>query len=145
MAHTTTAKRVEDPNTVVTGTLPILGYLAYVLFNSGFIHSFIVEEFVKQAKLELEPLEIPFTVSTPAEVDFLATQKVKGGKILISAKHLEVMLIVIDMTDFGVILGMDWLVTTMPILIVGQRKCHSDHRPTTVLRTRWNFLETFQV
>ena len=66
MTHATTTKRAEEPDTVVTGTLPIFGHLTFTLFDSGATHSFISEGFVETTNLKLEPIEYTLTVSTPA-------------------------------------------------------------------------------
>ncbi|KAA0054634.1 pol protein [Cucumis melo var. makuwa] len=75
----TTRQEAERSGTVVTGTLPILGHYAFVLFDSGSSHSFISSAFVQHVGLEVEPLGSVLSVSTPS------------GE------------------DFDVILGMDWL------------------------------------
>ncbi|KAA0065812.1 ty3-gypsy retrotransposon protein [Cucumis melo var. makuwa] len=68
--------------TVVTGTLLVLGHYALVLFDS---------------------------VSTPSGECMLSKEKVKGCQIEITSHVIEVTLLVLDMLDFDVILGMDWL------------------------------------
>ncbi|KAA0025388.1 gag protease polyprotein [Cucumis melo var. makuwa] len=71
----------ERAGTVVAGTLLMLGHYALVLFDSGSSHSFISSAFVLHARLEIE-----------------------------IARHvIEVTLLVLDMHDFKMILGMDWL------------------------------------
>ncbi|TYK01415.1 ty3-gypsy retrotransposon protein [Cucumis melo var. makuwa] len=78
----------ERAGTVVTGTLPVLGHYALVLFDSGSSHSFISSAIVLHARLE---------------------EKVKACRIEIGGHVIEVTLLVLDMLDFDVILGMDWL------------------------------------
>ena len=51
---------------MVTGTLPILGHYAFVLFDSGSSHSFISSVFVQHVGLEVEPLGSVLSVSTPS-------------------------------------------------------------------------------
>ena len=46
VAHATTSRQADAPDVVVTGTLPIFGHLAFVLFDSGSTYSFVSEEFV---------------------------------------------------------------------------------------------------
>lgn len=43
----TTRREADKPSTIVIGTLPILGYYALVLFDSGLSHLFISFVFVK--------------------------------------------------------------------------------------------------
>ncbi|KAA0042188.1 pol protein [Cucumis melo var. makuwa] len=84
----TNKTEVERAGTVVTGTLPVLGHYALALFDSGSSHFFISSAFVLHARLE---------------------EKVKACQIEIAGHVIEVTLLVLDMLDFDVILGMDWL------------------------------------
>ena len=93
-------KEIWCPYIVVTGTIPILGYFTYALFNSGFTHSFISKEFNRQAKLELEPLEISRMISAPTRINLLPTQKVNVDMVFILRRDLKVTLIVLNMNDF---------------------------------------------
>ncbi|KAL0533347.1 hypothetical protein IC582_030166 [Cucumis melo] len=94
---------------MVTGTLPVLGHYALVLFDSGSSHSFISSAFVLHARLEVEPLHHVLSVSTPSGKCMLSKEKVKACQIDIAGHVIEVTLLVLDMLDFDVILGMDWL------------------------------------
>ncbi|KAL0539660.1 hypothetical protein IC582_023876 [Cucumis melo] len=105
----TNRTEAEKAGTVVTGTLPVLGHYALVLFDSGSSHSFISSAFVSHARLEVEPLHHVLSVSTPFGECMLSKEKVKACQIEISGHVIEVTLIVLDMLDFDVILGMDWL------------------------------------
>ncbi|KAL0536800.1 hypothetical protein IC582_025762 [Cucumis melo] len=105
----TNRTEAEKAGTVVTGTLPVLGHYALVLFDSGSSHSFISSAFVSHARLEVEPLHHVLSVSTPSGECMLSKEKVKACQIEIAGHVTEVTLIVLDMLDFDVILGMDWL------------------------------------
>ncbi|KAL0537248.1 hypothetical protein IC582_026223 [Cucumis melo] len=105
----TNMTEAEKAGTVVTGTLPVLGHYALVLFDSGSSHSFISSAFVSHARLEVEPLHHVLSVSTPSGECMLSKEKVKACQIEIAGHVIEVTLIVLDMLDFDVILGMDWL------------------------------------
>ncbi|KAL0540204.1 hypothetical protein IC582_024437 [Cucumis melo] len=105
----TNRTEAEKAGTVVTGTLPVLGHYALVLFDSGSSHSFISSAFVSHARLEVEPLHYVLSVSTPSGECMLSKEKVKACQIEIVGHVIEVTLIVLDMLDFDVILGMDWL------------------------------------
>ncbi|KAL0540282.1 hypothetical protein IC582_024516 [Cucumis melo] len=105
----TNRTEAEKAGTVVTGTLPVLGHYALVLFDSGSSHSFISSAFVSHARLEVEPLHHVLSVSTPSGECMLSREKVKACQIQIAGHVIEVTLIVLDMLDFDVILGMDWL------------------------------------
>ncbi|KAL0561256.1 hypothetical protein IC582_001678 [Cucumis melo] len=105
----TNKTEAERAGTVVTGTLPVLGHYALVLFDSGSSHSFISSAFVLHARLEVEPLHHVLSVSTPSGECMLSKEKVKAYQIEIAGHVIEVTLLVLDMLDFDVILGMDWL------------------------------------
>ncbi|KAL0544432.1 hypothetical protein IC582_019547 [Cucumis melo] len=105
----TTKTEAERAGTVVTGTLPVLGHYALVLFDSGSSHSFISSAFVLHARLEVEPLHHVLSVSTPFGECMLSKEKVKACQIEIAGHVIEVTLLVLDMLDFDVILSMDWL------------------------------------
>ncbi|KAL0549074.1 hypothetical protein IC582_013554 [Cucumis melo] len=105
----TNKTEAEKAGTVVTGTLPVMGHYALVLFDSGSSHSFISSAFVLHARLEVEPLHHVLSVSTPSGECMLSKEKVKACQIEIAGHVIEVTLIVLDMLDFDVILGMDWL------------------------------------
>ncbi|TYJ98666.1 hypothetical protein E5676_scaffold507G00570 [Cucumis melo var. makuwa] len=105
----TTRQEAERAGTVVTGTLPILGHYAFVLFDSGSSHSFISSVFVQHVGLEVEPLSGVLSVSTPSGEVLLSKEKIKACQIEIAKQMLDVTLLVLGMQDFDVILGMDWL------------------------------------
>ncbi|KAA0048435.1 pol protein [Cucumis melo var. makuwa] len=65
--------------------------------------------FVLHARLEVEPLYHVLSVSTPSGENMLSKEKVRAFQIEIVGYVIEVTLLVLDMHDFDVILGMDWL------------------------------------
>ncbi|KAL0560626.1 hypothetical protein IC582_001035 [Cucumis melo] len=89
--------------------LPILGHYAFVLFDSGSSHSFISSVFVQHVGLEVEPLNGVLFVFTPSGEVLLSEEKIKACQVEIANQRLDVTLLVLDMQDFYVILGMDWL------------------------------------
>ena len=88
---------------MVTGTLPILGHFAFVLFDSGSSHSFISSVFVRQMCLEVEPLSSIIFVSTPLGEVMLSKDKIKACRVEIENHALDVTLLVLDKRDFNVI------------------------------------------
>ncbi|KAL0546184.1 hypothetical protein IC582_016090 [Cucumis melo] len=59
--------------------------------------------------LEVEPLGSILSVSTPSGVVMLSKEKIKACQVGVASHMLDVTLLVLDMQDFDVILGMDWL------------------------------------
>ncbi|XP_057975182.1 uncharacterized protein LOC131162585 [Malania oleifera] len=68
-----TPNDVENAGNVVIGTIYSLSYNVIVLFDSGAIHSFISQEFVKWCGVEAQPLEIELCVDMPSGIDWLAS------------------------------------------------------------------------
>ncbi|KAA0045470.1 ty3-gypsy retrotransposon protein [Cucumis melo var. makuwa] len=58
---------------------------------------------------EVKQLSGVLSVSTPSREIFLSKEKIKACQIEIANQMLDVTLLVLDMQDFDIILGMDWL------------------------------------
>ena len=82
---------------------------ARVLFDSGASHSFIAASCVRELGLEVETLEKPLYVSSPLGIRVSVDLICWGCELEISRILLTLDLRVMDMLEFGVILGMDWL------------------------------------
>ena len=82
---------------------------ARVLFDSGASHSFIVASVVIELVLEVEALEEPLCVSSPLGIMARIGMICRGCELEISGILLTVDLRVMDMSEFDVILGVDWL------------------------------------
>ena len=80
-----------------------------MLFDSGASHSFIVASVVIELGLKVEALEEPLYVSSPLGIMERIGMICRGCKLEILGILLKVNLRVIDMSEFDVILGMDWL------------------------------------
>ena len=108
-AYAMTSKEAGTSGTVVIGTFSILGHFALTLFDSGSTHSFVSLPFVKQARFVVELLMHVLSVGTPAGVDLVTKNRVKDGQVVTAGQTIHVDLKVVNMTDFDIILGMDWL------------------------------------
>ena len=80
-----------------------------MLFDSGASHSFITASVVIELGLEVEALEEPLYVSSPLGIRARIGMICRGCELEISGIILTVDLRVMDMLEFDVILGMDWL------------------------------------
>ena len=80
-----------------------------MLFDSGAMHSFIATSVVRELGLEVETLEEPLYVSSPLRTRVSIDLICRGYELEISGILLTVDLRVMDMSEFDVILGMDWL------------------------------------
>ena len=82
---------------------------ARILFHYVASHSFIVPSCVRELGLEVETLEKPLYVSFPLGTRVSVDLICRGYELEISGILLTVVLRVMDMSEFNVILGMDWL------------------------------------
>ena len=94
---------------MIQGTFLLFRLWARVLFDSGASHSFIAASCVRVLGLEVETLDEPLHVSSPLETKARIDRICRGCELEISGILLTVDLRVMDMSEFEVILGMDWL------------------------------------
>ena len=96
------------PN-VVTGIISILDHDAYTLVDPGAIHSFATKPFLDRFQIETQPLEGRMRVSLSAGDSLLADRVVRDSRVLIEGQEFPADLVALDMRDFDVVRGMDWL------------------------------------
>ena len=84
---------------------------ARILFDSGASHSFIDTSCVRELGLEVETLKEPMHVSSPLGTRVSVDLIYRACELEISRILLTLDLRVMNMTEFDVILGMDWLTT----------------------------------
>ena len=94
---------------------------ARVLFDSGASHSFIPASCAREFGLEVEALEKPMYVSSPIGTRVSIDMICRGCELDISGILLTVDLRVMDMPEFEVILGIDWL-TAYQVIIDCERR-----------------------
>ena len=82
---------------------------AKILFDSSASHSFVIASSVDVLGLKVETLEESFHVSSPLRTRVRIDQICRDCELEISGILLTVDLWVMDILDFDVILGMDWL------------------------------------
>nr|GMC73664.1 LRR receptor-like serine/threonine-protein kinase FLS2 [Ipomoea batatas] len=104
-----TQQDADVANNVVSGILPMNSINAYVLFDSGSSHCFVSKRFVKSLNLKTEKLDEPLFVSTPMKKIEIADRWVRNCILLLEGREMVANLALLDMHDFDVILGMDWL------------------------------------
>ena len=92
-----------------------------MLFDSGASHSFIAASIVIELGLEVEAFEEPLYVSSSLRIRARIRMIGRGYELEISRILLTVNLRVMDMSEFNVVLGMDWL-TTYRVVIDCERR-----------------------
>ena len=93
-----------------------------MLFDSGASYSFISASVVIELGLEVEALEEPLYVSSPLGIRARIGMICCGCELEISGILLIVDLRVIDMSEFDVILGMDWLTAYKVVIDCDRRR-----------------------
>ncbi|XP_038988015.1 uncharacterized protein LOC120112523 [Phoenix dactylifera] len=104
-----TQQDAQASNTAVTGTLLVHSTYAYALFDSGATHSFISSTYVHKHDIFCSPLERELCVSTPAGGKMITSLICKSCPVIVEGRDLKADLIVMDLHEFDLILGMDWL------------------------------------
>ena len=95
---------------------------AKILFDSSASHSFIAASCVEELGLEVETLEKQLYVSSPLETRVSVQRICRNCELEISGILLTVDLRVMDMTEFDVILGMDWLTAHWVVINYDRRR-----------------------
>ena len=93
-----------------------------MLFDSCASHSFIAASVVIELGLEVEALEEPLYVSSPLGIRARIGMICCGFELEISGILLTVDLRVMDMSEFNVILGMDWLIAYRVVIDYERRR-----------------------
>ncbi|XP_060201045.1 uncharacterized protein LOC132629401 [Lycium barbarum] len=96
-----------SPN-VVTGTLLVFSRSVYALIDPGSTLSYISPLVASKIGITPEPIE-PFEVATPIGDFIIARQVYKDCSVIICGRDTKADLVELDMIEFDVIMGMDWL------------------------------------
>ena len=118
-AITPQAESADHP--VIHSTLLLSRLWVRVLFDSSALYSFIAALVVIKLGLEVETLEEPLYVSSPLGIRARIGMICRGCELEISETLLTVDLRIMDMSEFDVILGMDWL-TAFRVVIDCERR-----------------------
>ena len=94
---------------VVTGIISILDHDAYTLVDPEATHSFASKHFLDRFQIKTQPLEGRMRVSLPTGDPLFSDRVIRDSRILIRRQEFPANLIALDMRDFDVVLGMDWL------------------------------------
>ncbi|KAL5560127.1 hypothetical protein UlMin_036338 [Ulmus minor] len=97
------------PSSVVAGQLSIAGISAYALIDSGATHSFVSPAFTERSDRVIDKIEGVFTTMLPSGAVMLSNKWLRDMPIIVDDRVLNVNLVVLEMHDYDVILGMDWL------------------------------------
>ena len=107
---------------VIQGMFLLSRLWAKILFNYGASHSFVAASSVDVMSLEVETLNEPLYVSSPLGTRVRINQICRDCELEISGILLIVDLQVMDISDFDVILGMDWLTAHRVVINCDSRR-----------------------
>ena len=93
----------------MTGTIQVCDSDANVLIDPGATHSFISVKFIAQVNIEIQPIDCSMVVSLPTGDSLIADRVYMGCRVIIEGYEFMANLVLLDIQDFDVILGMDWL------------------------------------
>ncbi|XP_070013778.1 uncharacterized protein [Nicotiana sylvestris] len=94
---------------VITGILLVCSHNAYAIMDPGSTFSYVTPYFAINLGLEPEQLSELFLVSTPVGESVKVTRVYRGCIVLVQGRNTKADLIELEMVDFDVIMGMDWL------------------------------------
>ncbi|XP_075515483.1 uncharacterized protein LOC142550132 [Primulina tabacum] len=103
-AYVMHAEKAEPDMTLITA-----GIATYALLDSGATYSFISESFVKKLGILPVDVESEFKVTLPSGEHMVSSNMVKDVELKLQRNIIRADLIVLPMSEFDVILGMDWL------------------------------------
>ncbi|XP_073289881.1 uncharacterized protein [Primulina huaijiensis] len=97
-----------EPDTMhIAGRILLAGVATYALLDSAATYSFISESLVKQLGILPVDVESEFRVTAPSGEHLVSTSMVKDVELKLKKNVIRADLIVLPMTEFDIILGMD--------------------------------------
>ena len=94
---------------VMTGIISVFGCDAHILIDPGATHSFISMGFISKVNVESQHIDGSIVVSLPTGESRIAESVYLDSKVIIEGQEFVKDLMLLDIHDFDVILGMDWL------------------------------------
>ncbi|XP_074355489.1 uncharacterized protein LOC141695133 [Apium graveolens] len=104
-----TIKYAASTPGTISGSLSVGNGNAIVLFDTGATHSFVSTSYAKHLDIASTALISDFSVGTPMGVTILVNSQYLDCVVRVDDRELLVDLLPIQMRDFDIILGMDWL------------------------------------
>ena len=104
-----THRDAQTTSDVVIGTLRIHTLFSRALIDPGSTHFFISVSFADLLGMPIDNMDFDLFIATPFG-DFVVVNKIlKDCCVMIGYREMTVDLVLFDLQDFDVILGMDWL------------------------------------
>ncbi|XP_070664556.1 uncharacterized protein [Malus domestica] len=107
--HHITMQDAQINPDLIMGTLNILGHFSRVLIDLGATHSVISHKFAQMTQPHPTPLSYELEFSMPRGETCYVSWEYQGCPIFVKDVIMPANLVPLDIVDFDVILGMDWL------------------------------------
>ena len=107
---------METSDAVITGNLLVCDCMASVLFDPGSSFSYVSSSFATGLDLYCDFLDMPIRVSTHVGESVIVEKVYRSCLVTFVGSNTYVDLIILEMVDFDVILGMTWLSPNFSIL-----------------------------
>ena len=93
----------------MTGQLYVANLSSYILFDSGATYSFVSTIHANRLDRAKDVISQPFRTSLPSGDVLISTHWLRAIPVRVAERELYVDLIILDMYDYDVIFGMDFL------------------------------------
>ncbi|GJY95261.1 putative reverse transcriptase domain-containing protein [Tanacetum coccineum] len=104
-----TKDQEANSSCTVLGTLLLNGRVVFVLFDTGATHYVVSVSFAKHISISPTLLNYTLSISTPMKSLVIIDHKYQNCLLRFDDKIRSANLFPLDMNDFDIILGMDWL------------------------------------
>ncbi|XP_049386266.1 uncharacterized protein LOC125850460 [Solanum stenotomum] len=108
--------KVETSDAVIIGTLLVCDRMASILFDPGSTFSYVSSSFTTGLDLHCDLLDMSIRVSTPVGESVIVEKVYRSCLVIFVGGETYVDLIILEMVDFDVTLGMTWLSPNFAIL-----------------------------
>ena len=99
----------ETFDDVITGNLLVCDCMDSILFDPGSTFSYVSSSFATGHNLHCELFDMPIRVSTPVGESVIVEKVYRSCLMTFMGSNAQVDLVILEMVDFNVILGMTWL------------------------------------
>ncbi|KAH0706063.1 hypothetical protein KY285_010594 [Solanum tuberosum] len=123
---------------VVTGTLSIFSHIIYVLIDPGSTLSYVTPLIAEKFKRTPELVVKPFEVSTPIGDSIIARRVYHNCIITVCDRDTLADLVELEIVDFDVIMGMDWLASCYATVDCRTKTLHFHFPKEAVLEWKGN-------